>query len=475
VRKILLAVFLPTQFTELVRVARLLKCSGQFAPTIWFAWPYKEVARDRQVCEAEEIPYIEDRTGSALGVEADLSPASSTPVSSRPAPQRAWSWLRGILVSLPFPVPLMRAVFRLTQHVFLARKVMARQEPACLMLAADDFDTAPLIKAAHGRGVPAVVVPFSLANALEPAETLFRDPAYGLASRANRVAATLYPRWVYEHRGHKMVRLPASQLFATEWWGLGAPLPWQYNSGAADALAVESAFMKSYYLREGIPGEKLMVTGALADDVLADSRRDASARRAELYTELGFPQDRRMILCALPDDRFALSGSQTEFRSYLEAIEFVMKTLVALPGCNVVVRLHPRVNYEAHRFVEQWGARITQRDTASLVPLCDLYVTSVSATIRWALACGIPVINYDFYRLRFTDYADAPGVIAVEDRTTFAAASHRLIDDSAFFADVQARQQADASRWGRLDGQSGARLLDFLNTIIERPRGRADA
>jgi hypothetical protein len=105
----------------------------------------------------------------------------------------------------------------------------------------------------------------------------------------------------------------------------------------------------------------------------------------------------------LPDDRFALSGSQAEFASYPEAIEFVMKTLVALPGCNVVVRLHPRVNYEAHRFVEQWGATITQRDTASLVPLCDLYVASVSATIRWALACGIPVINYDLYRLRFTE------------------------------------------------------------------------
>ena len=85
------------------------------------------------------------------------------------------------------------------------------------------------------------------------------------------------------------------------------------------------------------------------------------------------------------------------------------------------------------------------------------------------------MINYDLYRLRFTDYADAPGVIAVEDRAAFAAASHRLIDDPTFFADVQARQQADASRWGRLDGQSGARLLAFLNTIIQRPRGRADA
>jgi hypothetical protein len=468
-------VFLPAQFTELSRVARLLKGSGQFAPTIWFAWPYKEVARDRRVCVADDIPYIDDRSGSALGVEAEQLPSSLMPVSDRPFPQRAWSWLRGVLVSLPFPVPLMRAVFRLTQQVFLARKVMAREQPVCLMLGADDLDTAPLIKAAHERGVPAVVVPFSIANALEPAETLFNDPVYSLTSRLNRVAAALYPRWVYEHRGRKMVRLPASQLLATEWWGLGAPLPWQYNSGAADALAVENPFMKSYYVREGIPAEKLVVTGTLADDVLADNSRDSATRRAELYSELGLPPGRRMILCALPDDRFALSGSQAEFNSYPEALEFVLKTLVALPGCNVIVRLHPRVNYEAHRFIEQWGVKITERDTASLVPLCDLYVTSISATIRWAIACGIPVINYDLYRLHFTDYADARGVIAIEDRGAFAAASHRLILDPAYFADVRARQQADASRWGRLDGQSGSRLLEFLDTIIDRPRGRTDA
>ncbi len=38
------------------------------------------------------------------------------------------------------------------------------------------------------------------------------------------------------------------------------------------------------------------------------------------------------------------------------------------------------------------------RTRLSLVPLCSLYVASVSATIRWAIACGKPVVNYDVYR-----------------------------------------------------------------------------
>jgi glycosyltransferase involved in cell wall biosynthesis len=238
------------------------------------------------------------------------------------------------------------------------------------------------------------------------------------------------------------------------------------NSGSADALTVESAFMEAYYRREGLPPPRLVVTGAISDDTLAEHLQDAPARRAALCAELGLPADRRLILCALPDDRLSLRASQAEFADYPALVQFVVQTLAATPGCNVVVRLHPRASYEAHRYIEQWGVRISRRDTAALVPLCDIYVASVSATIRWAIACGKPVVNYDVYRLRLTDYADAPAVIRVEDHAEFAATLHRLAADDAFYAEMRRRQQTDAPRWGQLDGQAGLRILKCLDTVI---------
>src|SRR6185436_13716615 len=101
----------------------------------------------------------------------------------------------------------------------------------------------------------------------------------------------LYPKWVYEYRGRKLLRIPAPQVVAKEWWGLAPALPWQMNSGSADALTVESMFMEAYYRREGLPPPQLVVTGAISDDTLAEHVDDAPARRAALCAELGLPSD----------------------------------------------------------------------------------------------------------------------------------------------------------------------------------------
>jgi hypothetical protein len=332
------------------------------------------------------------------------------------------------------------------------------------------YETAAVIKAAHERSAPSLIIPFTVANALEPAEIFFSDRARSVSRWSNRLIARFFPRWVYRHRGRTLLRVPGEEIIAKEWWGLAPPLPWQMNSGRADAIAVESRVMDAYYRREGLPPPRLVVTGGVSDDTLAESLVDVAARRAALCAELGLPADRKLLLCALPDDRFALPGAPADFTGYPDLVRFVTNTLKALPGFTVVVRLHPRSTEETARLVEETGVRISRRDTAALVPLCDLYVASVSATIRWAIACGKPAVNYDVYRLRLTDYDDVPGVLRVEDRSEFVAVTQRLAADRGFFVRVQEQQRAAAPGWGDLDGQAGARILACLHTLIEEAR-----
>jgi hypothetical protein len=242
------------------------------------------------------------------------------------------------------------------------------------------------------------------------------------------------------------------------------------NSGSADAIAVESRVMDAFYRREGLPASQLVLTGGISDDTLAAGSRERAARREDLCAELGLPIDQKLLLCALPDDRFALPGAPADFEDYDELVRFVLRTLKGLPGFNLVVRLHPRSGEDTVRFVEETGVRVSRRETASLVPLCDLYVASVSATIRWAIACGKPVVNYDVYRLRLTDYDEVPGVLLVEDRSEFVAVTSRLATDRGFFEDIHEKQQSVASEWGDLDGQAGTRILACLDRVIENAR-----
>ncbi len=108
------------------------------------------------------------------------------------------------------------------------------------------------------------------------------------------------------------------------------------------------------------------------------------------------------------------------------------------------------------------GFNITYDDTATLVPLCDLYVAAVSSTIRWAIACGKPVINYDVYQYDYKDYEGVEAVSLVNTREEFRDLLQELTTNRDRLAAMAATQQRESTRWGCLDGMSGQRILALL-------------
>jgi hypothetical protein len=262
-----------------------------------------------------------------------------------------------------------------------------------------------------------------------------------------------------------------------EWLRLAPPRPWVFNSGYADAIATESKAMQQYYDTVGLPLDQMVVTGSLADDVLADCAREANSQRLEFFNHLGLP-DRPMLLCALPPDFLDMTGGRPEcdFRTYEDLVRIWMESITNIRGFNTVVCLHPSVARTQMEYIQRFGATVAHQPTVSLVPLCDIYVASVSSTIRWAIACGKPVVNYDVYRYRYSDYKEVPGVLTVEDEHSFRAAIRRLVEDRAFYEETVQRQRSVAEHWGNLDGRASERMLALFDTTLQAyGRGVVDA
>ena len=109
-----------------------------------------------------------------------------------------------------------------------------------------------------------------------------------------------------------------------------------------------------------------------------------------------------------------------------------------------------------------------QGDT-ELVPCCDLYVASVSATIRWAIACGVPVLNYDVFKYRYDDYAVKRGSSpSKRPRTTWRRWT--AWRPTQLFRPGPSQSARYASSWGTLDGQSGSRLVNLFEDLAARRR-----
>lgn len=461
--KILLAVHVNTFFTELGQLAKHLALDRRFEPELMI-YPYSFAARDAHSLIAQGVPCIDP---SGWSYENTLeAPLRGSRNIFRVAARKFQSLLRRFAL-YDFLYELISLAWRRTK----IQRILRERAIGFVVLGGDmsGYDTAAFIDACHRLKIRVAVVPSTMSNGLEQAEVYSADPRHGLNSWLNRYVAKRYPKWLYVHHGRPVLRERGARALALEWLGLAPPLPWIFNSGQADAVTVESEAMRDYYVSAGLPRAPLVITGSPSDDAIASILPETQARKHELFLKLGLPADRPLLLTALPPDSLYMTGGrpQCDFKTYSDFVRFWIGSIDAVPSFNKVICLHPSVDPASMRHLETSDTRIATDRTAKLVPLCDLYVASVSSTIRWAIACGKPVINYDVYRYRYTDYVGLKGVLTIEEQDQFLDLLRRMATDGAFRNEIAELQKADAPRWGNLDGRAGQRIVSLFHELIE--------
>jgi len=455
-KTVLLIVWSDSQFVELSRVAKMLQISGRYRPIFWFLSQYPALVRDVNKCKSEGWEfYMSVSPPSTVG-----SPVySSLKLVVKLLPRKIFFWL----FFIPRLLGYRKVIMALVKNTVL---LIQKYQPTLLIICEENVGYASHIpiRISRARNIPTVVIPYTIANATEPAEFFYNSVEHKISgSIINQLVAKKYPHWVYEHRGRKLLRLPAATIIPMEQSGYSPAHPWKINSEETTFIAVENERMLEYYRNEGLPEERLILSGALYDDVLAESARRSDEMRNRLIVELGLNAELPLLLCALPPSQFP---RDCEFAEYGSLVSFWMETLSQVKGWNVIVRPHPRLTEEEIDQLKPFGVKISNWDTASLIPLCDLYVASVSATIRWAIACGKPVVNYDVYQMNYDDYKNVDGVINVFSKSDFRDTINRLTSDRGYHKKISALQHEEMSRWGRLDGKSSERIMQLFDDVI---------
>jgi hypothetical protein len=351
--------------------------------------------------------------------------------------------------------------------------LLHRVNPRLLVLGGDmaGYDTALYIKLAHEAGIAVLIVPSTMSNGREQAEVYYADPSYHVTGWARQLVASLFPKWVRRHRDTRLFRCPPGRLLAMELAGLAPPQPWIFNSGYADAIAMESEAMIDYYASAGMKHDRMVLTGSLSDDSMAERMRRTDTIRRDLCRDLNLDPAWPIVLTAVPPDFLYMTGGrpQCDFKTYDELLDFWIGSHAQLKECNNVIALHPSIDAESMRKFERDNIRIGRWRTADMVPACDIYVASISSTIRWAIACGKPVVNYDVYRYRYTDFLNVPGVLAMEEQQEFRSTLTRLVLDDGYRRGIAQRQASVASQWGLLDGRVGDRMLALVERLAAIP------
>lgn len=355
-------------------------------------------------------------------------------------------------------------------RVAAAQRVLEEIAPAVVLVSEDGISgPAAVMAAARSLGLPVVDLPYGYGTQDDLDIALEEKAANGELIRAEgwlgRLIAWLAPAWIKKGRFAGAIIFPPGYIAAREALGMTLRNAWIVHGGYADRLLAESEQMIDLYRAEGLPEEKLALTGSPYCDTLHSALgQDAQARAAFRQPRPVEPGKLR-ILVSWPPSYHASRGDNCEFPTYEEMSRDILTWLNALPGCRLTVSLHPAMQSEMRRFIAGLGVDICDEYVIGLIPGHDIYVSYYSSTIRWALACGKPVVNYDAYRLGLDVYATAPGFINGKSANEFKNELVRVIGSPESFEEIIRRQVEAAERWGQIDGRNMHRMLSELDQV----------
>jgi hypothetical protein len=331
--------------------------------------------------------------------------------------------------------------------------------------------------AANRCSIPFIVVPQTIPNPKEAAAS-YADLASHSGSRPlARAIRRFLPQWYFTYKNRLILRLPLGVIFTQYLLRIRQRQPWILNSGKATKILIECEAFHQLYDRLGFSADQLVVTGHPVDDDLFAASRERNHRRRALERELGLEAGRPLVVVGFPPNQFVRIATEhkeledygTLCRAWRDGLEILRSRM------NVVIRPHPRLLDCDLKILTNFGFLIDWRPTENLIPLADLYVASISATIRWALALGIPVVNYDCYRLAFEDYDEAAGIRTVQGLQQFKTLLTGLVSDPKLLEELTHDAERDRHRWGVIDGAFCDRFRGILSELLPLPSRPAGA
>ncbi len=453
--------------------------SGEFDVILWSPYSLPESVRYQAEALAAGTVYVEETTPAGgladiytrlsgwfsakparlpSDLESQLSETSPTFVASETALQA-----KALFAELPQQerYAVLCAVDRVRRRINICEDLLVRLGIDAVVLAEDNVerDSYGWIEGARRRGIRTVVSSYGAISAQEAVTAYKYSPDHALSPVLAALVRCYLPHWLAEGEDFAITRLPLPEMLAREITGIAPFNPWLVNSGHSDVIALESVAMKKVYLQFGFPPDQLKVVGHPLQDVIAAVARDREGKRATLGARYHFSPERPLVVVAMPPDQ--LATRPCEYPHYADMVTAFASLPGELAGVNVVVSPHPNISAEGRALIRATGVVLVETTVADLLPLADLYISSVSSTIKWALGCGIPVIDFDCYGYGYSDYLNLPQVISASDETAFRSALLRF-GDPAECSQLVALARCGAEHWGSFDGMALDRLVELL-------------
>jgi glycosyltransferase involved in cell wall biosynthesis len=359
-------------------------------------------------------------------------------------------------------------IARFWQARTLARSALDRHRPAAVVVIQDTLLLERfVVREANARGLPTLVVQwaFSYEQAMYDRIRSYQfGPSPASADRS-------LPRRMLTPLTGGLYRTALRAL------GLDFDLVNSYGGGEARLFAVIGEAFREQFVRQGVRGKRIVVTGhATHDAVYRRSQSIDDAERSAIRRRYDLPPDATIALYATQPVLWRKVITREALAANVRAIA---AAVAARPGCQLVLKLHPRENPADYAFCAALDPPvpvIAQAEMPDLIAACDLFISSSSSTVLLAMMLDRPIITVNFDAVPHFDQFEAiGGTIHVRTHEQFADTFARLLDNHEAAEQLRVQRQDVIARYTRFDGLAAERIAALLADAIDRTVPAASA
>lgn len=301
---------------------------------------------------------------------------------------------------------------RLIPQIAVAKHILENHHPA-LIISADDADQRCRIYSllARQKGIPSLLI------------------QQGLTSKK-------YPEWVfYTH----------------------------------SAIAAMGEISREDMILQGVPPDKIFVTGHPGFDHLASSDVEAYVR---LRNDLGLTNGEKMVLLA--SQPYWVGAFKTaHIRCVM--IRAIAQAVLSLKNIKLIVKPHPgEVVRELKRLIGKTPRAVMAdktKDISHLIKACDVFVTFFSTSALQAIYAGKPVINVDFPNSGGQSLYSASGATWIARSTEEIVTHIRNLTSESRNKEIASREVARQRFLCNMvylpDGQATERVLKVILNMLQ--------
>jgi hypothetical protein len=331
-------------------------------------------------------------------------------------------------------------------------------------------DTSWIIEAAKQEKIKAAAF-VNWLGYLEGVTMSAANPDHRLNTFLGTVVRFFFPKWIYEIDGKQFSRIPPYQIIPMEIMRMSPCKPWVLHDGFLDKICVEGEAMKAKAIKFGLEPNKVVACGSPFHDEIFHILEEKDLYIKKLYDELGMTHGKPLMLVAIPPDfLYPINGvpqcPKCDFQDYGDLVNFWGDVVASAKNYNIVIAPHPATPNQKLKHLERLGIRISNWKSSNLIPLADVYVACVSATIGIAITSGVPVINYDVYRFNYDDYTNFKGVVHIQEKDDFKDVITKINSEQVYLKELKTFQNHDSDSYSKIDGCAHNRIIKVIEELI---------